>query len=111
MPLLVTDEEAKLIDKEVKTRLVRDLARKYNQTATGNFEELPDGVQTVIASVAFQYGDLRSGTPNFWRQVTDGDWQSAYLNLRDFGDAYSTRRNKEADLLKNSLEESGLAMV
>ena len=40
MPLLVTDEEAKLIDKEVKTRLVCDLARKYNQTATGNFEEL-----------------------------------------------------------------------
>lgn len=111
MPLSVTDEEAKLLDKEVKTRFVRDLARKYSRTATGNFEELPDGVQTVIASVAFQYGDLGSSTPNFWRQVTEGDWQGAYLNLRHFGDAYATRRNKEADLLKNSLEESGLAMV
>jgi GH24 family phage-related lysozyme (muramidase) len=111
MPLQITEAEAELIDKEVKSRFVRDLERKFNQTATTVFEELPDGVQTVIASVTFQYGDLRSSTPNFWRQITTGDWQGAYQNLRNFGDSYSTRRNKEADLLKTSLEESGLAIV
>jgi hypothetical protein len=111
MPLHVTDEEAELIDKEVKSRFVRDLERKFNDSATTRFDELLDGVQTVIASVAFQYGDLRRGTPNFWRQITTGDWQGAYRNLRDFGDDYSTRRNQEADLLKSSLDESGLASV
>ena len=111
MPLHVTDEEAELIDKQVKSRFVRDLERKFNDSAIMRFDELPDGVQTVIASVAFQYGDLRSRTPNFWRQITTGDWQGAYRNLRDFGDDYSTRRNLEADLLKSSLDESGLASV
>ena len=111
IPLQVTPAEAELIDKEVKSRFVRGLERKFNQTANTVFEGLPDGVQTVIASVTFQYGDLRSATPNFWRQITIGDWQGAYQNLRNFGDSYSTRRNKEADLLKASLEESGLASV
>jgi hypothetical protein len=111
MPLQVTDEEAEIIDKQVKSRFVRDLERKFDDSATMHFDELPDGVQTVIASVAFQYGDLRRRTPNFWRQITTGDWQGAYRNLRDFGDAYASRRNQEADLLKSSLDESGLASV
>ena len=104
-------EEAVLIDKEVKSRFARDLERKFNDAATMRYDDLPDGVHTVIASVAFQYGDLRSRTPNFWRQITTGDWQGAYRNLRNFGDAYATRRNIEADLLKSSLDESGLASV
>jgi len=111
MPLQVTDAEAELIDKQVKSRFLRDLERKFNSASTVRFDELPDGVQTVIASVAFQYGDLRSKTPNFWRQITTGDWQGAYSNLRNFGDSYPTRRNLEADLLKSSLDESGLAEV
>ena len=109
MPLQVTDAEAELIDKQVKSRILRGLERKFNNAATVRFDELPDGIQTVIASVAFQYGDLRSKTPNFWRQITTGDWQGAYSNLRNFGDSYPTRRNLEADLLKSSLDESGLA--
>ena len=111
MPLRVTDEEAQLIDKTVKSRFVRVLEGKFNDAAAMRFNELPDGVQTVIASVAFQYGDLRSKTPNFWRQITNGDWQGAYRNLRAFGDSYPTRRNLEADLLKSRLDESGLATV
>jgi hypothetical protein len=55
--------------------------------------------QTVVASVAFQYGDLSLRTPNFWQQVTTENWQAALANLQDFGDKYPTRRNKEADLL------------
>jgi hypothetical protein len=111
LPLQITPVEAKLIDKEVKSRFVHGLERKFNQAANTAFEELPDGVQTVVASVTFQDGDLRSATPNFWCQITTGDWQGAYQNLRNFGDSYSTRRNKEADLLKASFEESGLASV
>jgi hypothetical protein len=38
---------------------------------------------------------FRSGTPTFWRQITTGDWQEAYQNLRNFGDSYPTRRREE----------------
>jgi hypothetical protein len=82
-----------------------------DETADVSFEDLPDGVQTVIASVAFQYGSLQKRTPNFWRQITSGDWQGAYRNLQNFGDDYGTRRKKEAVLLKQSLEESGIALL
>ncbi|UCE04336.1 MAG: peptidase [bacterium] len=110
-PLEVTLEEAEQIDREVKSRFLNTLARKYQNETNQFFENLPIGVRTVIASVAFQYGDLASQTPNFWRQVTIGDWQGAYQNLRNFGDSYSTRRNKEADLLRESLEDAGLASL
>ena len=68
------------------------------------FHDLSDECQTVVASVAFQYGRLEVATPNFWRQVTTGYWLAALENLRDFGDRYPTRRNKEADLLQGSPE-------
>jgi GH24 family phage-related lysozyme (muramidase) len=110
-PLVLTAEEAESLDTEVKTRFIQGLVRQFNETADVSFEDLPDGVQTVIASVAFQYGNLYKATPNFWRQITTGDWQGAYRNLQDFGDAYGTRRNQEADLLKRSLEESGMAYL
>ncbi len=62
---------------------------------------------TVIASVAFQYGDLESRTPNFWKQVISGDWEAAEANLRNFGDNYGTRRVKEADYYnKKDLSQS-----
>lgn len=105
-PLEVTREEADQIDKAVKERFVNSLAEKFQKETNQSFEDLPVGVRTVIASVAFQYGDLASRTPNFWRQVTTGDWQGAYQNLRNFGDNYSTRRNKEADLLRANFEDS-----
>ena len=103
-PLELTSNEAEQIDKSVKQRFVNSLAEKFQNETNRSFEDLPIGVRTVIASVAFQYGDLSFRTPNFWRQVTTDDWQGAYQNLRDFGDDYSTRRNKEADLLRESLE-------
>ncbi len=110
-PLQVSDDEAQEIDKAVKASSLNRVAKRYNSSSETDFDSLPDGVQTVIASVAFQYGDLASQTPNFWRQVTSGDWQGAYKNLRNFGDAYKTRRNKEADLLQESWAESGVNLA
>ena len=68
-----------------------------------DFAQLPAPMQTVIASVAFQYGDLASRTPKFWAQVVARDWSSALANLRNFGDSYGTRRRKEADLLSSQI--------
>lgn len=96
-PLVVTNAEASTINdyahKQAKDRLLDEWCGSVP------FDCLSDECQTVVASVAFQYGSLAAKCPNFWRQVTGGDWFEAYKNLCDFGDAYGTRRNKEAELL------------
>lgn len=61
-----------------------------------------DDWQTAITSLYFQYGtaDPAKRTPNYWRQITTGDWDGAYANLMDFKDKYGPRRWDEAALLK-----------
>ncbi|MFM5557272.1 pesticin C-terminus-like muramidase [Aeromonas rivipollensis] len=56
--------------------------------------------QTVIASVEYQYGSLKIKTPALWEQVVNQEWQDAYENLLDFGDAYISRGRKEAKYLE-----------
>ena len=75
--LSITDAQAKKIDEFSKNEAVTRLKTKW-QAATGeSFDSLPKHKATVVASVAFQYGDLESRTPNFWRQVTSDDWNAA----------------------------------
>lgn len=101
-PLKITEEEAKeitsLCDKKADTRL----KHRWNTGAAQiPFSQLSDEQQTALASVAYQYGNLESETPKFWGHATGGDWPAAIAELRDFGDAFSTRRKKEAALLEN----------
>lgn len=113
--LVLSDAETQMVFEHTKAKELESLKTKW-QEATGNsFDELPTEVATTIASVAFQYGDLASKTPNFWKQMTSGDYDGALSNLRDFGDAYGTRRNKEADLFepfvsKKKLEDRGVPL-
>lgn len=99
-PLKITADEATIINTYSHKTAEQRLRRQWQQShADTGFEHLPDACQTVIASVAFQYGNLATRTPNFWSQVTSGDWQAAIANLRNFGDIYASRRHLEADLL------------
>ena len=67
------------------------------------------GLVNVVSSVGFQYGsNLAKATPRFWDAVTNGRWQDAVDELRNFGDSYSTRRNKEADLLQKAIDHGDL---
>ena len=97
--LKVSSEEADIINEFAKQQAINKLSRQWTGTTGTNFEDLPANKQTVVASVAFQYGDLAKKTPNFWKQVTSGDWCAAKRNLLDFKDKYSSRRTKEAGLL------------
>ena len=107
--LSITDAQAKKIDEFSKNEAVTRLKAKW-QAATGeSFDSLPKHKATVVASVAFQYGDLESKAPNFWRQVTSDDWNAAEKNLRNFGDNYGTRRNLEADYYVSGLSDEELA--
>ncbi|QDE98954.1 pesticin C-terminus-like muramidase [Myxococcus xanthus] len=108
-PLNLTADEVKELDRAVKGEALDNVVNEYNteverlNAADGGsrpkFAELPREMQTVIASVGFQYGSLKTATPNFFAQVTEQRWDDAKGNLEDFGDRYPSRRGREADLL------------
>jgi len=97
--LKISERQASVIDAFSKREATSRLKKKWELATNTSFDDLPKSQATVIASVAFQYGDLASKTPNFWKQITGNDWDGAVNNLRNFGDKYSSRRNREADYL------------
>jgi GH24 family phage-related lysozyme (muramidase) len=98
--LILTKAEADIINQFSKEKELEKISKKWKDATGTEFSELDGNKQTVIASVAFQYGsNLDKATPNFWKQVTSGDWKGAKENLLDFGDAYSSRRKREASLI------------
>lgn len=71
------------------------------------FKGLPWQAQTVISDLWYNMGDLSVKAPNLWRQMTTGDWEGAYRNLRDFshGDPVLARRaRRDARLLRDALD-------
>ena len=103
-PLVITDKEKVIINAFAKKVEMEKLRKKWKETTGKSFDDLNPKAATVVASVAFQYGDLETRTPNFWKQVTAGDWEAAKKNLYDFGDDYKSRRKKEAKLLEGLFE-------
>jgi type VI secretion system secreted protein VgrG len=101
--LNITEEQGKIINEFAKKQAVKNLKTKWEETTKTSFDKLPKEKATVLASVAFQYGDLESQTPNFWRQTTNNQWMEAYNNLLNFGDIYKSRREREAEYLKAAL--------
>lgn len=106
-PLQLTSAEAEALDKAVRDPIAQRLIRDYDAAliegrGLRRFNELPEAAQTVIASVAFQYGsDLKDKTPQFWGMVTSQDWPAAVRELENFGDGQQARRRREAQLLKS----------
>lgn len=109
-PLILTPSQVAELDRAVHNQIYTQVATNYNNASDLSFWRLPSAVQTVIASVALQYGPnlhlpaSQGGTPAFWAAVTEGRWQDAVDELRDFGDAYDTRRNLEADVLEAAID-------
>jgi hypothetical protein len=68
------------------------------------FEELSPAQKTVLASVMHQYGTF-SRTPRFSQFAGKGQWEKVVGELKNFGDQYPTRRKKEAEYLKSSLNK------
>ena len=101
--LNITKEQGKIINEFAKKEAVKNLKTRWEESTGTSFDKLPREKATVVASVAFQYGDLESETPNFWRQTTSNEWKEAYNNLLNFGDIYKSRRKREAEYLKAAL--------
>jgi hypothetical protein len=101
-PLNMSREDASTLTECIRSDILDDLVRRYDAASGRPFKSLPQQAQTVITSVAFQFGsNLARSTPRFWAQVTSRNWCAAYDNLLHFGCKYPTRRRKEALLLKD----------
>ena len=98
--LNLTDEEVNIINEFAYNENITRVDRLLKRDSDFEFDNLPLEAQTVIASVAFQYGDLSKKTPKFWGHVTNGDWNGAIAELENFGDSYGDRRQLEANLLR-----------
>ena len=99
-PLTITQAESDALDAADRGPDINPMAAAFQAAAGIAFQDLPDAAQTVMASVAFQYGsNLRRRCPRFWQACVTQDWTGAVTELRNFGDAYPTRRRKEAAYL------------
>jgi len=102
--LKITKEEGRIINQFAKKQAITRIRKLWKKTTGESFDSLTTEQATVVASVAFQYGNLETATPNFWKYVTSNEWQKAYDELMDFGDRYTTRRKEEAKLLLKYLK-------
>ena len=80
--LKVSNDQAKIINEFAKSEAITNLKTKWETSTGKSFDDLSTEQATVLASVAFQYGDLEKRTPNFWKQTTSGDWVSAYKFIK-----------------------------
>ena len=103
--LNLTDAELIELDEKVREVYYSLIEKEYNDNSDFSFSFLDGKKQTVIVSVAYQYGSLKKRCPKFFEAVTKGLWKVAASELDDFGDAYPIRRKKEAALLRSSLQE------
>jgi len=102
--LKITKEEGRIINQFAKKQAITRIRKLWKETTGKSFDTLTKEQATVVASVAFQYGNLKTATPNFWKYVTSNEWQKAYDELMDFKDRYPTRRKEEAKLLLKYLK-------
>ena len=103
--LVLDDDKISRINRLSKKHYTEDIKNQYEESTGKKFWKLSPEQQTVIMSVGYQYGNLKTRTPKFWKGVINDDWDSVVNELKDFGDDYGTRRGKEADLLSISLEK------
>ena len=109
--LNVSEDQAKIINEFAKSEAITNLRTEWENTTGTSFDDLSKEKATVLASVAFQYGNLEKATPNFWKQTTSGDWEGAYNNLLNFGDRYDSRRKNEANYLFPTLKKTDTTLI
>ena len=77
------------------------------EKATGkSFDNLSEEQATAVASVAFQYGNNKLKTFNFWKYATSNEWKKVKNELMDFKDkseAVNERHKKAGRLLQKFL--------
>lgn len=109
--LQLTDKEVNEIDMMAKQKYSNKVKESYSKLTGKSFDELPSNLQTVIADIQFQYGTNYNRTPKFAgiiQEIAENpsnveSYMKLENELRNFGDSYSTRRGKGADLIKDQI--------
>ncbi len=113
--LSVSEPEANEIDCAVANDILNKLEKNYDSASGIKFKDLLPSAQTVIASVAFQYGEnIDEKAPRFWKHVTNQDWNEAIEELKNFTTKKDKkgkmldkkRRDAEADLLEKGTKKT-----
>jgi len=100
-PLTLDDNDLLELNK-VTDRNLNSFISDFNKDSSIPFNQLPEKMQTIGASLARQYGsNLKERTPKFYKAITNQNEEAMINELRNFGDKYDTRRNKEADYLED----------
>lgn len=106
--LTIDRQDADRLNDLGRDEIVGPLKRNYDtdiRTGPTRFEDLPEPAQTVLASVAWQYGpNLAARTPRLWDHMTRRNWAAAVRELRNFGDDDGRRRRIEADRLETIVD-------
>lgn len=81
--------------------LIKHSIETYHNLLTSVFipsevwNEMDEGIRTVVFSVMYQYGNLTKRTPKFYQYVMGRDYVGMIEELSAFGDDYPTRRRLE----------------
>ena len=103
--LVLSPEETSRLNKLSKKHYTEDIKNQYEEGTGKKFWKLSPEQQTIVMSVGYQYGNLKTRTPNFWKGVINDDWDGVVNELNNFGDEHDTRREEEAEYLSASLDK------
>jgi GH24 family phage-related lysozyme (muramidase) len=95
-------EEIQQVDSFIKKETEDKMRDYWQKNSDIPFENLTPSQKTVLASVMHQYGNF-SNVPRFANYAVKGQWPKVMNELRNFKDEYPSRRNKEADILEQDL--------
>jgi GH24 family phage-related lysozyme (muramidase) len=107
IPLKISSKEAAKLNKFVQKQMFKTLKTKWNKESKIKFNTLSTEQATTLASVSFQYGDLKTKTPEFYKMALAGNWKGVYEELLDFKDkekSVNDRHIELAALLKKYLD-------
>lgn len=104
--LILEKSQIEEINNANKRLFTNEFANYYNSNTGKDFNDLDDSIQTVAASVGYQYGiDLKNKTPQFWNHLTQENYDGLVSELRNFQDEFPSRRNREADYLSTEIKK------
>lgn len=102
LPLELSEHETTLLDEKVHSRIVRRFVRNFELASNSKFNEQSDQVQTVLASLALNWGPNFYRThPEMWALIIKKKWPEVAARLRKVSkrDPLHRRRHAEAALL------------
>ena len=109
-----SNEVSNALDGHLKTKKTEQVREAYNSDTGKEFYNLPPNAQTAIMSVYWQHGtsNPQTAAPKFWGHVTQGNWGGATQELRNWSNnpnyLHQNRRNSEAEILANLVQNRGL---